>query len=99
MRVPEHRPRAWFRQRGYLFLVDAAGVSRFERRYARQRELGARVERLDVDAIRTLVPDLRLDDIRFGVFGPTTGTRIHAKCWPASATPPLPPAPPTSRAR
>ena len=24
MRVPEHRPRAWFRQRGYLFLVDAA---------------------------------------------------------------------------
>ena len=73
MRVPERRPRAWFRRRGYLFLVDAARAVRFERRYARQRELGARVERLDVDAIRSLVPDLRLDDIRFAVFGPDDG--------------------------
>ena len=73
MRVPEHRPRAWFRQRGYLFLVDAGRASRFERRFARQRELGARVERLDLDAVRSLVPDLRLDDIRFGVFGPDDG--------------------------
>ena len=73
MRVPAHRPHAWFRQRGYLFLVDAARAERFERRFARQRELGARVERLDVDAIRALVPDLFLDDIRFGVFGPDDG--------------------------
>ena len=73
MRVPAHRPHAWFRQRGYLFLVDAARAERFERRFARQRELGARVERLDVDAIHALVPDLFLDDIRFGVFGPDDG--------------------------
>ena len=73
MHVPNRRPRAWFRQRGYLFLVDAAGADRFERRYARQRELGARVERIDVDAIRALVPDLVLDDIRFGIFGPDDG--------------------------
>ena len=73
LRVPEHRPRAWFRQRGYLFLVDAAHAERFERRYARQRALGARVERLEVEAIRSRVPDLALDDIRFGVFGPHDG--------------------------
>ena len=73
MRAPQHRPRAWFRQRGYLFLVDEARAARFERRFRRQRELGARVERLDVDAIRALVPDLTLDDIRFGVFGPDDG--------------------------
>ena len=73
MRTPEHRPRAWFRQRGYLFLADDANAERFERRYERQRALGARVERLDVDAIRTRVPDLFLDDVRFGVFGPDDG--------------------------
>ncbi len=73
MRTPDHRPRAWFRQRGYLFLVNDETAARFERRYARQRALGARVERLDVAAIRDLVPDLALDDIRFGVFGPDDG--------------------------
>ena len=73
MRTREHRPRAWFRQRGYLFLADAAGARRFERRYERQRALGARVERLDVAAIRALVPDLHLDDIEFGLFGPEDG--------------------------
>ena len=73
MQVPGHRPRAWFRQRGYLFLADDATAERFERRYARQRALGARVERLDVAAVRALVPDLALDDIRFGLFGPDDG--------------------------
>ncbi len=67
------RPRAWFRQRGYLFLVNDAMAERFERRYAKQRSLGANVERIDVDAIRARVPDLRLDDIRFGLFGPDDG--------------------------
>ena len=79
LRVPEHRPRAWFRQRGYLFLVDAAHAERFERRYARQRALGARVERLEVEAIRSRVPDLALDDIRFGVFGPARRVREPAR--------------------
>ncbi len=73
MRVPGHQPRAWFRQRGYLFLANDATAERFERRYARQRALGARVERLDVAGIRALVPDLALDDIRFGVLGPDDG--------------------------
>lgn len=73
MRTPDHQPRAWFRQRGYLFLANDDNADRFERRYERQRALGARVERLAVDAIRALVPDLALDDIRFGVFGPDDG--------------------------
>ncbi len=73
MRVPDHTPRADFRQRGYLFLVDEAASDRFAARLERQRRLGARVRRLEVDDIRALAPDLRLDDIRFGVFGPDDG--------------------------
>ena len=73
LRVAGHTPRAHFRQRGYLFLVNDDLTDRFARRYARQRALGATVERLSVDAIRDLVPDLVLDDIRFGVFGPDDG--------------------------
>ena len=65
--------RANFRQRGYLFLVDAANEEQFDQRVERQRELGAYVARLEVDQIRRLVPDLVLDDIRFGVFGPQDG--------------------------
>ena len=65
--------RANFRQRGYLFLVDAANEARFETRIDRQRELGAYVARLEVNQVRRLVPDLVLDDIRFGVFGPQDG--------------------------
>lgn len=73
MRVPGHAPRADFRQRGYLFLVDEAAADRFAARLERQRRLGARVRRLERDDIRALAPDLRLDDIRFGVFGPDDG--------------------------
>ncbi len=73
MGAPGARPRAWLRQRGYLFLVNDAMAERFERRYATQRSLGAHVERLSVEAIRTRAPDLRLDDIRFGLFGPDDG--------------------------
>lgn len=62
-----------FRQRGYLFLVDAARAQAFERRLARQRELGAVVERIDVAAIERLAPGVRLDDIVFGVIGPKDG--------------------------
>ena len=65
--------RANFRQRGYLFLVDAANEEQFDQRVERQRELGAYVARLEIDQIRRLVPDLELDDIRFGVFGPQDG--------------------------
>ena len=73
LRVPGHVPRANFRQRGYLFLVDDAMADRFEARVERQRRLGAHVERLTLDQLRALVPGVRLDDIRFGVFGPDDG--------------------------
>jgi glycine/D-amino acid oxidase-like deaminating enzyme len=62
-----------FRQRGYLFLVDAPHAAAFDRRVARQRELGARVEKIDVGTIDRLAPGLRLDDIVFGVFGEKDG--------------------------
>ena len=73
MRVPEHTPRADFRQRGYLFLVDGAAADRFSARVERQRRLGARVRRIECGEIRAMAPDLELDDIRFGVFGPDDG--------------------------
>ena len=65
--------RANFRQRGYLFLVNNENAARFERRLARQQDLGACVARLEVTQIRRLVPDVVLDDIEFGVFGPQDG--------------------------
>ena len=73
LRVPGHVPHANFRQRGYLFLVDDGMADRFEARVERQRRLGAHVERLTLDQLRALVPGVRLDDIRFGVFGPDDG--------------------------
>ena len=73
MRAPRHTPLADFRQRGYLFLVDDAAADRFAARLERQRRLGARVRRLEPADIRVMAPDLRLDDIRFGVFGPDDG--------------------------
>ena len=73
MRVPGHTPHVNFRQRGYLFLVDDTSADRFEARVSRQRQLGASVERLDLDQLRAHLPDVRLDDIRFGVFGPSDG--------------------------
>ena len=73
MRVPSHTPKVNFRQRGYLFLVDDASADRFEARVERQRSIGARVERLNLDQLRARMPDIRLDDIRFGVFGPHDG--------------------------
>lgn len=73
MQVPGHTPHVNFRRRGYLFLVDGASTERFEARVARQRQLGAYVERLNLDQLRAQLPDVRLDDIRFGVFGPNDG--------------------------
>ena len=73
MLVPGHVPRANFRQRGYLFLVNDALKDRFEKRVEHQRLLGARVERLSLNQLRALIPEVHLDDIRFGVFGPEDG--------------------------
>jgi glycine/D-amino acid oxidase-like deaminating enzyme len=63
------KPRADFHQRGYLFLADDSCAERLGQRYEKQRALGAKVARLSVDDIRSRVPDLMLDDIRFGVMG------------------------------
>jgi FAD-dependent oxidoreductase domain-containing protein 1 len=64
-----HVARAWFRQRGYLFLVDAASAATFERRHAILSERGARVKRLSVEEIRAMLPDLFVDDLVFGLIG------------------------------
>ena len=73
MATPSHAPRVWLRQRGYLFLADAATAARQQTRFARMREAGAHVEQLSVARLRERFPDLVLDDIEFGVFGPEDG--------------------------
>jgi glycine/D-amino acid oxidase-like deaminating enzyme len=65
--------RAWFRQRGYLFLAGAEGAPGLERRFEAQRESGAACERWTPDRIRAEVPGLRVDDVALGVFGPEDG--------------------------
>jgi glycine/D-amino acid oxidase-like deaminating enzyme len=71
--TPTHAPRAWFRQRGYLFLADRDNAGRLMRRYEDERRAGARVQLLPPDEIASLVPDVVLDDIVFGVLGPDDG--------------------------
>lgn len=66
-------PLANFRQRGYLFLTNAGDADRMQKRFERQQQLGAVVERLDRDALRRLIPGVFLDDIEFGIFGPRDG--------------------------
>ncbi|MDQ6831209.1 MAG: FAD-binding oxidoreductase [Gemmatimonadota bacterium] len=73
MTVGDYISRAWFRQRGYLFLVNHESAERFERRLESQRALGAKVERLSVSAIRERLPEIELGDIAFGVIGPDDG--------------------------
>ena len=71
--VPGQRPRAWFRQRGYLFLADEAAAERVRARYELERRAGAAVQLLTVDEVRAIAPDLMLDDIVFGMIGPEDG--------------------------
>lgn len=73
MAVAGHTPRAWFRQRGYLFLADAGAATPLMERYEVERRAGAHVQLLSVDEVRALAPDLMLDDIVFGVLGPDDG--------------------------
>ena len=73
MRTPSHTPRAWFRQRGYLFLADDATSAALAARADAQQAAGAVQQRLRVDEIAALVPGLKLDDIRWGLFGPEDG--------------------------
>ena len=71
--TPSYTPRTWFRQRGYLFLADAATSAALMQRFEAERRAGARVQLLSRDDIRAVVPDLSLDDILFGVLGPEDG--------------------------
>ena len=71
--TPAARPRAWFRQRGYLFLANAATSTALMQRYEEERRAGAVVQLLSLDEIRQLAPDVYLDDILFGVLGPADG--------------------------
>jgi FAD-dependent oxidoreductase domain-containing protein 1 len=68
-----HPSRAWVRQRGYLFLADAARAERLARRFEVQRASGASVQRWTAAQIRAHVPGLVADDIALGVFGPEDG--------------------------
>lgn len=71
--VGDRTPRAWFRQRGYLFLADAATAPALTKRFELERRAGAQVQMLARDEVRALVPDLVLDDIVFGMLGPDDG--------------------------
>ena len=71
--TPDARPRAWFRQRGYLFLADAASAASLMKRYEEERRAGAHVQMLSVQELRDRLPDAMLDDIVFGVLGPEDG--------------------------
>ena len=73
MGTPGSRPRAWFRQRGYLFLADAASAASLMKRYEEERRAGAHVQMLSVQELRDLLPDVHLDDIVFGMLGPEDG--------------------------
>jgi FAD-dependent oxidoreductase domain-containing protein 1 len=73
MSVGGHVAHAWFRQRGYLFLVDAASAAAFERRHSILRERGACVKRLTVAEIHAMLPDLFVDDLVFGLMGADDG--------------------------
>lgn len=73
MATATHTPRAWFRERGYLFLADDTNAEALLARERAQRDAGVVQRRLSVDEIRAMVPGLALDDIRFGLFGPHDG--------------------------
>jgi FAD-dependent oxidoreductase domain-containing protein 1 len=66
-------PRAWFRQRGYLFLASANSSGALMNRYQLEQRAGAHVRLVSKEDLDVLVPDVRLDDIVYGVFGHEDG--------------------------
>jgi len=68
-----HRAHAWFRQRGYLFLANAANAAMLERRFETQRASGAAVEKWPASRVEVHVPGLVTDDVEFALFGPEDG--------------------------
>ena len=71
--TPTRRPRAWFRQRGYLFLANGATASALTKRFNEEKVAGAKVRMVAVDELRRMLPDTMLDDILFGVLGEDDG--------------------------
>lgn len=71
--VAGHLARAAFKQRGYLFLANAANSNALMQRYQLEQRAGAKVELLSRDQIGALAPDLALDDILFALLGPDDG--------------------------
>jgi glycine/D-amino acid oxidase-like deaminating enzyme len=69
MEVRGDRPDIAFRQRGYLFLVDAARWPGMQRWHRVQREHGVEVALLTPEEAREIVPDLNLDGIHGASFG------------------------------
>jgi glycine/D-amino acid oxidase-like deaminating enzyme len=69
MQVRGNRPDIAFRQRGYLFLVDAAHWASMQRWHRVQREHGVEVALLTPGEARELVPDLNLEGIHGASFG------------------------------
>jgi glycine/D-amino acid oxidase-like deaminating enzyme len=65
--------RAWFRQRGYLFLADEDNGDRLEQRYRLQRAAGANVERWSRSQVAKHVPGLATHDVTLALFGPEDG--------------------------
>jgi len=74
MEVLGDRPDIAFRQRGYLFLVDAAHWPIMQRWHRVQREHGVEVALLAPEEARAFVPDLSLDGIHGASFGWRDGT-------------------------
>jgi glycine/D-amino acid oxidase-like deaminating enzyme len=68
-----HRSRAWFRQRGYLFLADEGNAHRLEQRYEAQKANGANVEKWSARQIADRIDGLATHDVVFGLFGPEDG--------------------------
>ncbi len=73
MAVEGERPDIEFRQRGYLFLADAAAWPALRARAERQRRWGADVEVLEGGEVLKVVPDLSLEGIVGATFGPRDG--------------------------
>jgi glycine/D-amino acid oxidase-like deaminating enzyme len=74
MEVRGDRPDIAFRQRGYLFLGDAARWPIMQRWHRVQREHGVEAVLLAPEEARALVPDLSLDGIHGASFGWRDGT-------------------------
>lgn len=62
-----------YRRVGYLFLVPPSLQAAWAAQRAMQRSLGARVERLDPQAIAARFPFVALDGVAEGSFGPDDG--------------------------